>query len=144
MASLCSSKVCLKSIWLGPSNELNNSTVCSMLYVSLERDVPGIGSLLIVRPLLRLAFCRLSYLLDLATRRMFRSYGENFSYRGWNQLVVNRAGSTCNRPLFKRTDPIHYRDAIGSLQPMQGPPDELTTARTNVSRVYLCRKPIEA
>jgi hypothetical protein len=41
--------------------------------------VPGIGFLLVFRPLFRLLFCYLLYLLGLTTRRMFRLCGESLS-----------------------------------------------------------------
>jgi hypothetical protein len=86
----------------------------------------------------RLASCRFSYLLGLATRRIFRLYGESFSYHRLNQLNDNRAKSyhyQIQSPLIECLDLISNWITIRSLQPMQESPGEPTTARTNV---YIC------
>ena len=69
--------ISLISVWLGPTNELNDPVVRKMWFADPRRDDPGIDSLLVFRPFLGLVFHYLSYLPGSTTRRMFRLYGEN-------------------------------------------------------------------
>jgi hypothetical protein len=94
--------------------------------------------MLVFRPMFWLASCCFSYLLGLATRRMFQLYGESFHHRRLNQLDDNRARPyhyQIYAPPLGCLDPILSWVAIGSLQPMQESPGEPTTAWTNV---YMC------
>jgi hypothetical protein len=89
-------------------------------------------------PLFWLASRHFSYLLGLATRRMFWLYGEGFHYHRLNQLNDNRARSfhyQIQAHLIGCLDLISNWVAIGSLQPMQESPEEPTMAQTNV---YMC------
>jgi hypothetical protein len=74
----------LISAWLGPSNELNYPVVRLMLYIKLKRDCSLNWFLLVFRPLFRLLFGYLLYLLGLTTRRMFRLCSESFNHRRLN------------------------------------------------------------
>ena len=74
---LDSSRIGLISVWLGLANGLNDPVARKVWFVNPKREVPGIDSVLVFRPLLGLVFHYLSCLLGSTTRRMFRSYGEN-------------------------------------------------------------------
>jgi hypothetical protein len=73
----CSSRISLISAWLGLTNGLNDPVVRKVWFADPRRDVPGIDSMLVFRPLLGLVFHHLSYLLGSTTCGMFRLYGEN-------------------------------------------------------------------
>jgi hypothetical protein len=58
----------LISAWLGPSNGWNVPAVCLMLHIDLKRDFSRNRLSVGFRPLFRLVFYYLSYLLGLTTR----------------------------------------------------------------------------
>jgi hypothetical protein len=69
----------LIAAWFGPSNGLNVLAIHLMLYIDLKRDCSENRLSVGFRPLFRLLFYYLSYLLGLTTRRMFRLCGESFN-----------------------------------------------------------------
>ena len=69
--------ISLISAWLGLTNELNDPVVRKRWFADLRWDDPGIDSLLVFRPYLRLVFHYFTCLPGSTTRRMFRLCGEN-------------------------------------------------------------------
>jgi hypothetical protein len=59
-----------------------------MLCINLKRDCSGTWLFVGFRPLFRFLFCYLSYLLGLATRRMFRLCGESLIVVDWIGLLI--------------------------------------------------------